>query len=250
MARNSWTARESVARVRTKRVALAGLILLAASIGADAGPAGGTVKGTVTCDGAPPKMKPVVMSKDPSCAKMYSTPPLAETIVAGTRNGLENVVVFISAGAPNDEAPSTVVAMAQKGCRYIPHLLAFQVNQKLIITNEDQTVHNVHAVTKLNREWNVSQLPGAPAIREQFDEAEFIPVKCNVHPWMHATFAVLKNSHYAVTGDGGGFSLPDLPPGKYKITAWHESYGEQSQSVTIAGKETKTINFVFTVKPL
>ena len=26
-----------------------------------------------------------------------------------------------------------------------------------------------------------------------------IPVKCNIHPWMHGTFAVLKNSHYSVS---------------------------------------------------
>jgi plastocyanin len=249
MSWNSWSTTGNVARARTKHLAFAGLIVLVASTGSDAGPAGATVKGSVTYDGAPPKMKPVSMSKDPSCAKMYSTLPLAETIVTGTGNSLENVVVFISEGAPNDENSSTVVAMAQKGCRYIPHVLALHVNQKLIITNEDQTVHNVHAVAKLNHERNISQLPGAPAIHEQFDQAEFIPVKCNVHPWMHATFAVLKNSHYAVTGDGGGFSLPDLPPGKYKVTAWHELYGEQSQSVTISGKETKTINFVFKAAP-
>ena len=137
----------------------------------------------------------------------------------------------------------------QKGCRYIPHLLAFQVNQELKITNEDQTVHNVHPQPKRNREWNKSQPPGAPPIRESYEQAEFIPVKCNVHPWMHGTFAVMPNSHYAVTGPGGSFSLPNLPPGKYTITAWHESYGEQSQQVTITGSETHTLNFVFKLKP-
>jgi uncharacterized protein (DUF2141 family) len=66
---------------------------------------------------------------------------------------------------------------------------------------------------------------------------------------MHGNFAVLKNSHYAVTEDGGAFTLPNLPPGKYTITAWQESYGEQSQDVTITGSETKTITFVFKAKP-
>jgi hypothetical protein len=119
----------------------------------------------------------------------------------------------------------------------------------LKITNEDQTVHNVHPQPKRNREWNKSQPPGAPPIRESYEQAEFIPVKCNVHPWMHGTLAVMPNSHYAVTGAGGSFSLPNLPPGKYTITAWHESYGEQSQDVTISGSETQTINFVFKAKP-
>jgi uncharacterized protein (DUF2141 family) len=83
---------------------------------------------------------------------------------------------------------------------------------------------------------------------DKYDKMEFIPVKCNIHPWMHGTFAVLKNSHYSVSGEDGGFKLPNLPPGKYTISAYHESYGEQTQDVTITGGETKTINFVFKAK--
>jgi hypothetical protein len=66
---------------------------------------------------------------------------------------------------------------------------------------------------------------------------------------MHGTFAVMKTSHFAVSGENGGFTLPNLPPGKYTVSAWHESYGEQTQEVTIAGSEMKTISFVFKAKP-
>jgi hypothetical protein len=235
--------------MQMKHAVIAGLVMLGASALAVAGPSGGTVTGKVTYEGTPAKMKPIDMSKEPSCAKMYPAPPLAETVVTGAGNSLENVVVFISAGAPDDAAPSTAATFTQKGCRYIPHLLAFQVNQELKITNEDQTSHNIHPLPKVNREWNKSQPPGTPPISEKYDKAEFIPVKCNVHPWMHGTFAVLKNSHFAVTGDGGSFSLANLPPGKYTITAWHESYGDQSQEITISGTEAKTVNFVFKAKP-
>jgi plastocyanin len=234
--------------MQTKHVVMAGLVLLAASAVAYAGPAGGTVSGKVTYEGTPAKMKPIDMSKEPSCAKMYATPQLAETVVTGAGNSLENVVVYISAGAPDEAAPSNAATFTQKGCRYIPHLLAFQVNQEIKINNEDQTSHNIHPLPKLNREWNKSQPPGTPPISERYDKMEIFPVKCNVHPWMHGTFAVLQNSHFAITGDGGSFSLANLPPGKYTITAWHESYGEQSQDVTISGSETKSVNFVFKAK--
>jgi hypothetical protein len=234
--------------MQTKHVVMAGVALLAAASLAYAGPSGGTVSGKVTYEGTPAKMKPIDMSKEPTCAKMYTTPQLAEAVVTGAGNSLQNVVVYVSAGAPDDAAPSAAATLTQKGCRYTPHLLAFQVNQELKINNEDQTSHNIHPLPKLNREWNKSQPPGTPPISERYDKAEFIPVKCNVHPWMHGTFAVLKNSHFAVTGDGGSFSLANLPAGKYTITAWHESYGEQSQDVTISGSETKTVNFVFRAK--
>ena len=235
--------------MQIKHAVMAGLAFLAASAAAYAAPGGGTISGKVTYEGAPPKMKPIDMSVEPSCAKMYAPPPLAEAVVTGAGNSLENVVVYVSAGAPNDAAPSTAAIFTQKGCRYIPHLLALQVNQELKITNEDQTVHNVHPQPKRNREWNKSQPPGARPISESYEQAEFIPVKCNVHPWMHGTLAVMPNSHYAVTGAGGSFSLPNLPPGKYTVTAWHESFGEQSQEVTITGTETHTINFVFKANP-
>lgn len=235
--------------MQVKQVVLTGLAVLAASAMAYAGPSGGTVSGKVTYEGTPAKMKPIDMSKEPSCAKMYPTPQVSENVVTGAGNSLENVVVYVSAGAPDEGAPSSAAVFTQKGCRYIPHLLAFQVNQELKIQNEDQTSHNIHPLPKLNREWNKSQPPGTPAISEKYDKAEFIPVKCNVHPWMHGTFAVLKNHHYAVTHDGGSFSLAGLPPGKYTVTAWHESYGEQSQEVTVSGSETKTVNFVFKAKP-
>jgi len=235
--------------MQSKHVVMAGAALLAAAGVVYAGPSGGTVSGKVTYEGTPAKMKPIDMSTEPSCAKMYTTPQMGESVVTGTGNSLENVLVYVSAGAPDEAAPSNAAIFTQKGCRYIPHLLAFQVNQEIKITNEDQTLHNIHPVSKLNREWNKSQPQGTPPISESYDKAEFIPVKCNVHPWMHGILAVLKNSHFAVTGDGGSFSLTNLPPGKYTITAWHESFGEQSQDVTISGSETKSVNFVFKVKP-
>jgi hypothetical protein len=215
-----------------------------------AGPSGGTISGKVTYEGTPAKQKPIDMSKEPSCAQQHATPITTETVVTGPNNALENVVVYISAGAPDDStAPSQPVKFTQKGCQYLPHVLAFEVNQTLEIANDDQTSHNIHPLPKVNREWNKSQPPGTPPISEKYDKPEFIPVKCNIHPWMHGNFAVFKNSHYAVSQGEGSFTLPNLPPGKYTITAWHESYGDQSQEVTISGSETKTVNFVFKAKP-
>src|SRR5207302_5910511 len=196
------------------------------------------------------KQKPIDMSKEPSCAKQHTTPVTTETVVTGANNTLANVVVYISAGAPDESsAPAQAVTFTQKGCQYIPHVLAMHTGQELKVVNADQTSHNIHPLAKINREWNKSQPPGTPPISDKYDKMEFIPVKCNVHPWMHGTFAVMKNSHYSITGADGGFTLPDLPPGKYTVTAFHESYGDQTQEVSIAGSETKSVNFVFKAKP-
>src|ERR1700688_2938062 len=104
----------------------------------------GTVSGKVTYTGTPAHQKPIDMSKEPSCAKQHATPITTETVVTGPNNALENVVVYVSAGASDEGAPSQPVKFDQKGCQYIPHVLAFQVNQTLEIANDDQTSHNIH----------------------------------------------------------------------------------------------------------
>ena len=232
------------------RISLAMLVILFITAITAAAPGSGTIEGKVTYTGTPAKPKVIDMSKEPSCAKMHSTPATTANAVTGPGNSLEYVVVYISAGATGETtAPASAVTFDQKGCEYLPHVVALQVGQELKIINSDQTSHNVHAIAKANREWNKSQTPGAPPLTEKFDKEEFIPVKCNVHPWMHGYFAVLNTSHFAVSGSDGGYKLPNLPPGKYTVSAWQESYGTQTQEITIAAGETKTVNFVFQAKP-
>src|SRR6202165_806115 len=103
----------------------------------------GTVTGKVTYTGTPAHQKPIDMSKEPSCAKQHATPITTESVVTGPGNTLANVVVYISAGAPDEPPPSQSANFDQKGCQYIPHVLAFQVNQELKIANDDQTSHNI-----------------------------------------------------------------------------------------------------------
>lgn len=208
----------------------------------------GTISGKVTYTGTPAKQKQIDMGKEPSCAKQHATPINTETVVTGANNTLENVVVYISAGADDANAPPKAVTFTQKGCQYLPHVLAMHAGQELDVVNDDQTSHNIHPLAKTNREWNKSQPPGSPPIKDKFDQPEFISVKCNIHPWMHGWFVVLKTNHYSISGDNGAFSLPDLPPGKYTITAWHEDYGTQTADVTITGNETKTQDFTFKAK--
>jgi hypothetical protein len=231
------------------KIMIAVAVVFTALTMSSASPGNGTISGRVSIDGTPAKPHAIDMSMEPSCAKQYAKPVAAEDIVTGPDNALENVVVYVSAGAPDNTVPPQPAVLTQKGCRYAPHILAFQVNQDFEVVNDDQTSHNIHPLPSNNREWNKSQPPGAPPIEDKYARPEFIPVKCNIHPWMKGTLAVMKNSHYAITAGDGEFKLPNLPPGNYTIKVWHEKYGEQTQEVTVTGSESKTLNFVFKAKP-
>jgi plastocyanin len=208
----------------------------------------GAISGHVTFTGTPPKMRPIDMAKEPSCAKQHPTPIMTETVVSGTGNTLGNVVVYISAGDQAGGPAPQAVRYEQKGCEYVPHVAVLQVGQPLEIYNDDQTSHNIHPLAKVNSEWNKSQPPGAPPIKATYDKPEFIAVKCNVHPWMRGNFAVLTTSHHALTGPDGTFTLEGLSPGKYTVTAWHERFGTQTQEVTVGGKPA-TADFVMKATP-
>jgi plastocyanin len=214
-------------------------------------PGGSTIKGRVTLSGNPPRPKPFDLSKEPACVKMHAADPLfPETVLTGANNSLRNVVVYISSGdSENMPLPSTPVMFAQQGCHYTTHVLAIREGQEVKISNDDPFSHNIHPLAKINREWNKMQPPGTPPFSYAFDHQEFIPIRCNIHPWMQGYFVVLKTSHFAVTDEEGRFALPNLQPGHYVVTAWHEMYGTQTQEVTIGPAESQSLEFTFTAHP-
>lgn len=230
---------------------LATCLALGNPVWVNAGPSGATITGRVTLKGTPPKPKPVDLAKEPECVKMHAKSPLfPENVVTGRDNALQNVVVYISAGL-SESNPSTLrpASFDQQDCHYTTHVLAVRTGQEIKIFNSDPFSHNIHPLAKINREWNRIQPPNVPAFSYSYEQEEFIHVKCNIHSWMEGYFAVVKTSHFDVTGEDGSFHLPELPPGKYTITAWQEVYGTQSQEITITGSETQTVNFAFQAKP-
>ena len=236
--------------MRLAIVSFTALLLSWGSLSLYSGGNAGAITGRVTYTGTPAKPKSVDMSKEPECIKLNPGGLLSEDVVTGPGNTLQNVLVYISAGDPDSgSAPPTAATFDQHNCHYTTHVLALRVGQDVSISNSDPFNHNIHPLGKINREWNRIQLPGTPPFSYSYENEEFIHVKCNIHAWMNAYFVVLKTSHSSVTKNDGSFRLPDLPPGKYTVTAWHEVYGTQRQEVTVGNGETQTVNFVFRATP-
>jgi len=238
--------------MRLAYISLSLILLVSANAGLLAAPGRTKLSGKVTLSGASAKPKPLDLSKDSACAQMHTDHPLvSESLLVGPGNAVRNVVVYITEGAPYPgPAPTTPVLFDQQGCQFTTHVLVFRVGQEIRISNSDPLSHNIHPLAKVNREWNKIQPARTPPFAYAYENEEFIPVKCNLHPWMQGYFAVVRTPYFAVTGDDGGFVLPDLPPGRYTITAWHETLGTQSHEIEINySGEPQTLNFTFTVKP-
>ena len=214
----------------------------------------GKITGTVKLDGVAPHMKGIDMSKDPYCSKAHeSSPAHLETVVAGASGGLENVVLYISDGLTGSAltvVPTNVPVFDQKNCMYTPHVLAMDVGQTFKVTTSDQTTHNIHPLPNAmtgNIPWNQSQPPGAAPVEKSWKAVEVIPVKCNIHPWMNGWYVVVKGP-YATTDENGNYTINNVPPGNYTVTAWQETYGTQTQKVTVAAGAAGSANFTFKAK--
>ena len=212
-----------------------------------------TLSGVVTFTGKVPKALKIDMSADPTCAQGNVDPRTDWFVVSNDR--LANVLVYVSAGATLDnhsfEAPSTAIVMEHKGCRYEPHVLGLQVNQPLMIINSDNTQHNTHPTPRSNAEWNQSQPEGTPPIVKTFARPELlIPFKCNQHPWEKAYVSVFNHPFFAISDVDGSFKIEGLPPGSYKITAWHEKLGEKTVEVVVVPGESKSLAFSFAAADL
>ena len=201
------------------------------------------VSGTVKFDGTAPKPAKIDMSQDPGC----KGPNEAEAVVVDGGN-LANVFVYVKEGLGSRafDVPNDAVVLDQSGCKYHPHVLGVMAGQPVEIKNDDPTTHNIHPTPKDNREWNESQPPQAAPLQKNFAREEImLPVKCNQHPWMKMYINVMKNPFFAVTDKSGKYEIKGLPPGDYTIAFVHEKLGEQDQKVTVAAKDTKTVDQTF-----
>jgi hypothetical protein len=205
-----------------------------------------TVTGRIIWEGAAPLAKRLPTSADPSC----KNPGLLSEEYVVSDGGLENVMLYVSSGMEGKtfSAPKESVTLDQKGCQYVPHVLTIQTNQPLLITNSDETAHNIHAWAVINPSFNESQASKGQKTTKIFTKEEILlPLRCDVHNWMSAFIGVFAHPSHTVSRKGGAYELK-LPAGKYTITAHHETGGKQEAMMEVAENSTLNLNFTFKAK--
>lgn len=216
---------------------------------AAAAPASGSasIRGAIKFEGAPPAPAKIKMDADPVCQQQHASPMSSEEVVVNANGTLQNVFVYVKEGAQGSvPPPTTAVTLDQAGCWYHPHVFGVQVGQPLEIINSDATLHNVNAKPTSNQPFNIAQpMKGMKTTKKFANPEVMVRFKCNVHPWMSAYGGVVGHPFFSVSGADGSFAISGLPAGTYTLEAWHEKYGTQTQSVTVADGETKSVDFTF-----
>ncbi|MBL8178967.1 MAG: hypothetical protein JNK48_30110 [Bryobacterales bacterium] len=196
----------------------------------------GAVSGKAAFLGKLPARAKIDLDEDEQCVKLNPRGLQDSSILVNKDRTLANVFIYVKTGLEGKTfpKPETPVILQQKNCQFSPRVFATRTGQTFQVANADPVTHNVHPIARMNREWNQSQGPGDPPIQRKFVRPEImIRIKCNVHSWMRAWAAVIDHPYFAVTGAGGSFAIPNLPPGEYTLEAWHEKLGTKEQKIRI-----------------
>jgi carboxypeptidase family protein len=211
----------------------------------------GSISGTVKLEGTPPPAEVIRLDADPKCVTAaQGEERRTEDYVVGSDNEVQNVFVYVKEGLPQRlyPVPTGPVVLDQQKCRYIPRVMGVQVGQPFVIQNSDPFMHNIHAEGAVNQPFDLAEpLQGIRMTKTFATREVMVPIKCNVHAWMHAFVGVVEHPFFAVSNGSGQFSILQLPPGTYTLEAWHERLGTATQQVTVGPKEAKPVNFSFRI---
>ena len=206
------------------------------------------VSGKVLFEGTASEAEQLDMAADPTCAALHPGGLNSEEVVVNPNRTLKNVFVYVKSGLEGQvfDPPKEAVLLNQEGCHYVPHVFGVQAGQSIEILNSDATLHNVHAVATVNKEFNLGMPIQGMKLKKTFDKPEVMAkFKCDVHPWMSAYAGVVDHPFFSVTNEEGVFEIKDLPPGDYVLESWHEKYGSQTQSISVGQEDLSDISFQY-----
>lgn len=208
----------------------------------------GTISGSIHFEGPVPERSILQLGGWSECAAQHEGTVYAGDVLV-TNGKLQNALVYIKHGLGERVfvVPEQPVLNDQKGCVFLPRVMAVQVDQQIRYLNSDRTAHNVHGLPANSSQWNFSLgLKGAARTISVGAEETGIEVKCDIHGWMRGYVGVFDHPYFALSGEDGSFTLNNVPPGEYTLEAWHERFGMQSQKVALSAKGEETVEMTFT----
>ena len=216
---------------------------------------GGTIQGKVTLIGEMPYPRIYHLILFPNidmCAEVDTDDEMnrvLEDFKVSPDGGLKDVVVtlkHVDAGKPFNKEPINITA---ENCKFLPDVNVIRQGESFKIDNIDAVMHNSQVYQKergkilLNIPIPAEEVSdGKITFKRKYKIMQMI---CGMHEFMQTWGYRVQNPYYAQTKIDGNFKIDNIPPGEYKVTAWHYLIKRQSQKVKIAAGETFDLNFIF-----
>jgi plastocyanin len=163
---------------------------------------------------------------------LHAAPPAAlrgTVVVKGVKSNADVVVTLETPGlklAP----PAEPAKIDQRGFRFVPRVTVIQTGSTIRFRNSDKEPHNVYSP---EGRYNLGTWPTGETRDYTFKKPGIYTQLCNLHPDMLAYVVVVDTPHFAVTDATGAFLIRNVPPGKYRLVAWHEKKDRLERDVEV-----------------
>ena len=170
-------------------------------------------------------------------------------------SAMRDFVVFIEGKVGTNVAPTNVVEVtttriAQRGAVFTPHILPVVAGTTVEWPNNDDIYHNVFSDSDA-KHFDLDLYKGnPPEKRVVFEKSGKVDVYCSIHANMHCIVLVLENPYFAVADAEGKFTITNVPPGTYKMKAWHERLPADEREIVVPTNGVVSADFVLTIKNL
>lgn len=115
---------------------------------------------------------------------------------------------------------------------FVPRVVVVPVGSTVRFPNHDPFDHNVFSGSEPNA-FDLGQYGRGEAKGWIFTAPGLTRIFCNVHPRMVAFVEVMAGPYFAQPAADGSFVIPDVPPGRYVLHAWHERSPEATRELTV-----------------
>ena len=235
---------------------------------------GGTITGKVTLKGGKPVPRGfnLVTFPDPVyCGRLSNGRGfrLLKEFTIAEDNGVKEVVVMLTGIEKGKSFVFSPPQIEARDCRFLPFVNIVRDHNKVSIANMDPVMHDIQAyetselgprvlfnvplpmnshhpkMAGTDAEYH-KHIPGQPMVQEihMTKGRRIFVMQCGFHAYMETWGMAVDNPYYALTDASGQFTISDIPPGTYKLVAWHpEERSIVEQEVTIPVKGSVTANF-------
>jgi plastocyanin len=181
---------------------------------------GGSISGQVLRTDSGSYLERVTIQRDqPVCGETHLNPSHpGSSGVQGCiiwLEGIQEGKAFASTGSPKLE---------QRACAFLPHVQVVPAGTTMLVTNEDDALHNYHVTLGSETVTNEAQPSGAPAHELTLKKQGLHKIVCDVHPWMKGFVMSSDHPYYTVSDSTGRFTLTGVPPGSYTIKLWRDDW--------------------------
>jgi plastocyanin len=153
----------------------------------------------------------------------------------------QNVVVYLESAPEGAEPPGRAqgsARMEQQGMTFKPHVLPIVKGTIVEFPNRDMLFHNVFSLSKA-ASFDLGRFPKDGSKSLRFMKAGIVQVFCHIHSDMSGVILVLDNPFFTSPDSEGRFAIDGIPPGEYRVVAWHERARLAAKTIRIEpGRET------------